>query len=119
MNRKILYVIGFAWTIFAIFIILQLFKASKDSDKAVPPINNIEVGITPNITPMPPEDTITVTPIPEDNIIPTSANYRCPESGWVDCMPGPDRSEEQKLKCSQDYINWAQANCSNFEGVAY
>ena len=43
--------------------------------------------------------------------------YSCPENGWVDCMPGPDK--DNLVKCSPDAVIWYQTNCSNYEGLAY
>lgn len=40
----------------------------------------------------------------------------CPETEWVDCMP---TIGAQDTRCSQEYLAWAQANCSNFKGAAY
>lgn|GEM_PF-6978428 len=42
--------------------------------------------------------------------------YQCPESGYVDCMPGP---YELKWECTMEYLNWARENCPNFKGAAY
>lgn len=40
----------------------------------------------------------------------------CPESGWADCMPGPDKDMSM---CSKEALNWYEANCENFQGPAY
>ncbi|MCR4313420.1 MAG: hypothetical protein NUV58_04170 [Candidatus Roizmanbacteria bacterium] len=42
--------------------------------------------------------------------------FSCPETEWVDCMPGPGGI---KSECDPQYLNWAQANCPNFKGAAY
>lgn len=43
--------------------------------------------------------------------------YVCPEGGYIDCMPQvvPGR----RFQCSRDYIDWAENNCPDFEGVTY
>jgi hypothetical protein len=43
--------------------------------------------------------------------------YQCPESGYVDCMPGPNRLK--KPECTPQYLQWAEENCPNFKGAAY
>lgn len=43
-------------------------------------------------------------------------SYVCPQSEWVDCMPGPGI---RKAECEPEYLQWAQANCPDFKGVAY
>ncbi|MBI5019420.1 hypothetical protein HZB58_04065 [Candidatus Gottesmanbacteria bacterium] len=43
--------------------------------------------------------------------------FTCPETEWVDCMPGP--AEGRKLECTSDFLSWAKANCPNFQGAAY
>jgi hypothetical protein len=43
-----------------------------------------------------------------------STTYTCPQSGWVDCMPGPD----EKPECSPAAMSWYQANCPGFKGGA-
>lgn len=45
------------------------------------------------------------------------SEFTCPESAWVDCMPGP--AEEIKLECTSDFLSWAKANCPGFQGAAY
>ena len=42
--------------------------------------------------------------------------FECPVSGWVDCMPGPG---PQNPQCAPEYIDWIQASCPDFEGIAY
>lgn len=46
----------------------------------------------------------------------SSGNYICPPSGWVDCMPGPDRNNE--AQCSKEAMSWYQTNCPDFQGAA-
>lgn len=43
-------------------------------------------------------------------------NYKCPKTAWVDCMPGPN--EGIKQECTSEFLTWAKANCSGFEGAA-
>ncbi len=43
-------------------------------------------------------------------------SYTCPDSEWVDCMPGPSTP---KLRCQKDYLDWMRDNCPNFQGAAY
>lgn len=40
----------------------------------------------------------------------------CPESEWVDCMPGPDSGN--KYQCTKEYLSWARGNCPGFRGAA-
>lgn len=43
-------------------------------------------------------------------------NYTCPPSGYVDCMPGPDRIKD--TQCSAAAMRWYQTNCPDFQGAA-
>ncbi|MDP3093891.1 MAG: hypothetical protein Q8N16_03965 [bacterium] len=43
--------------------------------------------------------------------------YVCPETGWVDCMPGGP-NVGVKYECTSEAINWYKANCPNFKGMA-
>lgn len=43
--------------------------------------------------------------------------YVCPESEYVDCMPGPDRKDN--TQCSPDFLQWAEQNCPGFQGAAF
>ena len=43
-------------------------------------------------------------------------SYVCPTGEWVDCMPSVGGST--KIECSQDYLQWAKANCAGFKGAA-
>ena len=45
-----------------------------------------------------------------------TTQYICPASEYVNCMPGPDVS---KTNCSNEFLQWATANCPNFKGAAY
>lgn len=42
-------------------------------------------------------------------------NFTCPKTGYIDCMPGPDKKSE----CNSIYLDWVKKNCPNFKGVAY
>jgi hypothetical protein len=42
--------------------------------------------------------------------------YTCPDTEYVDCMPGPDAKNPL---CGTDFLTWANQNCPNFKGVAY
>lgn len=42
--------------------------------------------------------------------------YICPESNYIDCMPGPIT---ERNECNPEYINWAKENCPGFQGAAY
>ena len=44
--------------------------------------------------------------------------YKCPENGWVNCMPGPN-NPELKWECTEEYQQWAKINCPDYQGVAY
>ena len=43
------------------------------------------------------------------------SDYTCPDSEWIDCMPGPGPAKPQ---CQPDFLNWAKANCPGFQGAA-
>ncbi len=45
-----------------------------------------------------------------------NADYTCPTSGYVDCMPSMDAAK--KKTCSQEAMTWYEANCPNFKGGA-
>ncbi len=42
-------------------------------------------------------------------------NFTCPKTGYIDCMPGPDKKPE----CNPNYLEWVKKNCPNFKGIAY
>jgi len=44
------------------------------------------------------------------------ANYSCPTTDWVDCMPSVDSSI--RPQCEQPFLDWAKANCPGFKGAA-
>jgi len=44
------------------------------------------------------------------------ANYSCPTTDWVDCMPSVDSSI--RPQCEQSFLDWAKANCPGFKGAA-
>jgi hypothetical protein len=45
-----------------------------------------------------------------------SKAYTCPESGWVGCMPTPDRGIS--WECTDEFDAWAKTNCPNYQGRA-
>lgn len=47
----------------------------------------------------------------------SAVNFKCPEDQWIDCIPGPDKSNT--IECSDKFIDWATENCPNFQGAAY
>ncbi len=47
---------------------------------------------------------------------PNKYKYKCPNTEYVDCMPG---TRPVKKECSSDFLRWAQENCPNFKGGAY
>lgn len=47
----------------------------------------------------------------------TPSPYACPQSGYVDCMPGPN--EGVRYECTAEAMNWYKANCPGFKGGAY
>lgn len=51
----------------------------------------------------------------QKTIIPPKV-YECPKSGYVNCMPGPNKLNSE---CSTGYLQWAQENCQGFNGAAY
>jgi hypothetical protein len=57
-------------------------------------------------------------PSPTVEITPTTiiSKFTCPESPWVDCMPGPDKPF--KPECQKDFLDAAKTNCPGFEGAA-
>lgn len=44
------------------------------------------------------------------------ANFTCPPTEYVDCMPGPGPKNKN---CDQKFLQWAQENCPNFKGAAF
>jgi hypothetical protein len=48
--------------------------------------------------------------------ISTRQKYTCPTNGWISCMPM--LSEEGKIACSDEAMQWYKANCPNFQGSA-
>lgn len=50
-------------------------------------------------------------------VISPKITYTCPKKQYVNCMPGPDKIK--KTECTSEFLQWAQANCPNFKGVAY
>jgi len=49
-------------------------------------------------------------------------SFTCPENGWIDCMPGPDKPPRYggcSQDASEDAIKWYKINCSNYQGIAY
>lgn len=48
---------------------------------------------------------------------PGGAQYTCPDTEWVDCMPGPDRVKTDQ--CDPSFLQWAQNNCPGFQGAAF
>lgn len=62
---------------------------------------------------------IIISPIGDKTLIaiptPAPIKYSCPESEWVDCMPGPGPA---KTQCQPDYLRWAKDNCPGFQGAA-
>jgi len=47
---------------------------------------------------------------------PTCESFTCPQTAWVNCMPGPNAP--QNPQCTTDYYSWAKKNCPNFQGIA-
>lgn len=43
--------------------------------------------------------------------------YTCPQTAWVDCMPGP--MEAIRHECAEEYLSWAKTNCPSFQGAVY
>jgi hypothetical protein len=56
-----------------------------------------------------------IEPPPVTDSSPSSSTLTCPESGYVDCMPGPGT----RPNCTQEALNWYTKNCPDFKGVAY
>ena len=44
-------------------------------------------------------------------------SFTCPPSGWIDCMPGPNKGCSQDV--SEKAIEWYKSNCPNYQGIAY
>ena len=42
--------------------------------------------------------------------------FTCPQSEYVDCMPGPDA--RYRPECEKPYLEWATKNCPGFKGAA-
>ncbi len=47
---------------------------------------------------------------------PSNSNYICPQTEWIDCMPGPG---VKNPRCDPQYLRWAKNNCPGFKGAAY
>lgn len=56
----------------------------------------------------------TYTPTPPASV---TGQYSCPDTEWVDCMPGPG-DEGIRWECTKEYLAWATENCPGFEGAA-
>lgn len=39
--------------------------------------------------------------------------FECPQSDYLNCMPGPERKSE----CNPVYLQWVKDNCPNFKGL--
>ena len=48
--------------------------------------------------------------------ITNNAKFTCPETEYVNCMPGPGPSNPQ---CAPEFLTWAKENCPGFQGGAY
>ena len=48
----------------------------------------------------------------------TDSTYKCPENGYVNCMPGPD-NPELRWECTSEYQEWAKINCPDYQGITY
>lgn len=51
-----------------------------------------------------------------------NSSYSCPHDGYTDCMPMLDDKgwiPVDSVCNDRDYLNWAEANCPGFQGVAY
>lgn len=64
---------------------------------------------------------VSSTPI-QESIFPTQidphnpSTYSCPQTEYIDCMPGPGSLRTQ---CATEYLQWATENCPGFQGAAY
>lgn len=56
---------------------------------------------------------------PSINSPDSTQEYQCPETEWVDCMPSIDGRESARTECTKEYLDWAKANCPDFQGAAY
>lgn len=63
------------------------------------------------------EVNITPLPLPKEPSITPKNIYVCPETEWIDCMPGPDK--DKRKECTEPFLTWAKTNCPNFQGAAY
>lgn len=48
---------------------------------------------------------------------PEDTSYTCPQTDYVDCMPGPDKTLPSQ--CDPTFLKWAQTNCPGFKGGAF
>lgn len=81
--------------------------------------------ITPSPSQEPTPTTVALpTPIVIEMINTSSTPFRkspsttpeCPQSEWINCMPGlnvPDK------RCDKEFLDWAEINCPDFMGAAY
>lgn len=51
------------------------------------------------------------------DVTPLQHAYTCPETEWIDCMPGAPQ-DGIKPECAPDYLNWAKLHCPGFRGAA-
>jgi hypothetical protein len=103
MNKKniILTIAGLLflmWSAFVFYVVYTQTLSTKPSD-------NIQIPSEP------------LPPIEPDYPVPSVPEYMCPESGYIDCMPTVGGPRDNN--CSSEYIDWAEKNCPNFNGVAY
>jgi hypothetical protein len=111
-----LFFIGLVLILFGILIGVVAARFLPIPNASVVPTPTPTVIITPSVTTAP-----IVTPVStqssEINKSATgssSIKYTCPTSGWVDCMPGPEKRPE----CSAEAMSWYKTNCPNFQGGA-
>lgn len=60
----------------------------------------------------------------QQNLVPPTSpeeTFTCPKTEWINCMPGPTDGKTVSIntECTTEYLDWAKANCPNFQGAVY
>ncbi len=115
MNKKLLTVAVLIFLSWVAFIGYEIYKVRQE-DK------NTYNNEAPNmLTPKNQSKDIPDELTPEESTVSQpsedTASYTCPKSGYIDCMPRI--GDQSSNACDSKYVDWAKANCPDFQGVAY
>ncbi len=122
-KRYYIWTLSFLSLIFLLSPMYLIIKTAR-SEKAMK-TENLTPTTAPTCVPRPlcldanPKCLIPETPdmCPRKEIDEVNPKYSCPENGWVNCMPGP--ANNNSIACSREAEAWYEANCPDFEGIAY